>query len=87
MNELDDDGSLSAEGKTTINSLRDILHNVTYIRMCRYSEVVIPNGILASVSQETFDEVLARFELNERKDIRRATGLDEDDTSVLIADR
>ena len=80
MNELNDDGLLSVRGKKfTINSLRSILNNVAYIGTYKYGDIVIPNGIPALVSQETFDKVQARFELNKRKGAQRAAGLDEDE--------
>lgn len=65
---LNNQGLTSALGKAfTLNSLRWILKNRSYIGEYHYSDVTIPNGMPALVSEELFDKVQERFSLNSHK--------------------
>ena len=68
VDELNEEGHRSVQGKKfTINSLRSILHNETYIGTYKYGDIVIPNGIPALVSEDLFRQVQERFALNKRQ--------------------
>ena len=53
--------------KFTINSLRWILKNRSYIGEYHFADVVIPDGMPAIVSDELFDKVQKRFKINAHK--------------------
>lgn len=54
-------------GKFNINGLRHILKNRAYIGEYAYADIVIPNGMPAIISEELFERVQKRFELNRHK--------------------
>lgn len=81
IEELTSQGIRSLKGnKFTVNSLRTMLHNRSYIGEYHYAGVVIPNGMPSLVSEELFEEVQARFKRNKRQGGQRANGLTEDNS-------
>ena len=68
VKELNKQGVKTMLGKNfTINSLRHILKNRAYIGEYHFADTVIPGGMPALVSKETFDEAQKRFEQNKHK--------------------
>lgn len=81
IDELTQQGLRSQKGKKfTVNSLRAILHNRSYMGEYHYANVVIPDGMPAIVSKELFEQVQLRFERNKRQGSQRANGLLEDNS-------
>lgn len=81
IKDLTEQGIRSQKGNDfTVNSLRAILHNRSYIGEYHYAGVTIPNGMPAIVSEELFEEVQQRFARNKRQGAQRANGLTEDDS-------
>lgn len=79
IKELTEQGVRSSKGNEfTVNSLRTILHNRSYIGEYHYAGHIIPNGMPAIVSEELFEEVQQRFARNKRQGGQRANGLTED---------
>lgn len=66
--ELNAQGFTTTRGNAfTINSLRNILNNRSYIGEYRYGDVFIPDGIPALITTEMFDAVQKRASRNKRK--------------------
>lgn len=81
IKDLTEQGIRSQRGNNfTVNSLRAILHNRSYIGEYHYAGVTIPNGMPAIVSEELFEEVQKRFARNKRQGSQRAKGLTEDNS-------
>lgn len=68
INELNAQGIKTSRGNAfTINSLRGIMKNRSYMGEYRFGDVVIPNGMPAIISKELYDRVQKRFELNKHR--------------------
>lgn len=81
IKDLTEQGLRSQKGNEfTVNSLRAILHNRSYIGEYHYAGVTIPDGMPAIVSEELFEEVQKRFARNKRQGSQRANGLTEDNS-------
>lgn len=79
IDELNGQGIRTIRGtQFTVNSLRRILQNRTYIGVYRFSDIEIKDAIPPLVSEEMFDRVQARFAENKRKGAQIANGVDED---------
>lgn len=79
MDELNSRGIRSTRNNQfTINSLRHILHNRAYIGEYHYGDIIIPDGMPAIVSQELFESVQERFELNRRIKTSKPVKTDSD---------
>ena len=74
VDELNAAGLRSLLGKPfTHNSLRKMLHNEAYIGTYRFGDIVLPDAIPAIVTQELFETVQKRFELNKRNASQQKT--------------
>ena len=79
IDELNSQGIRTLRGtQFTVNSLRSILQNRTYLGIYKFSDIVIEGAIPPLVSAELFDRVQARFAENKRKGAQIANGMNED---------
>ena len=67
-NDLNAQGLKTSIGKPfNVNGLRHILKNRAYIGEYKYRDIIVPDGIPRLVSDELFETVQNRFELNKHK--------------------
>lgn len=80
VDELNSQGIRTSRGaKFTVNSLRSILQNQSYIGIYQFSDIVRKGAIPPLVSEGLFEQVKARFAENKRKGAQVAHGMDEAD--------
>ena len=80
IRDLTDEGVRAITGKEfTVNSIRAILHNPSYMGVYHYADHVAHGGLPAIVSEELFEEVQQRFAKNKRRGAQRANGLDDEE--------
>lgn len=77
--ELNGQGIKTGIGKSfTVNGLRSILRNPSYMGLYHYNGVTIPDGMPAIISEELWKKTQKRLQLNKRVGGQKAAGLDED---------
>ena len=76
--ELNSQGLRTLRSKEfNINSLRNILHNRSYIGEYHFCDIVKPDGMPVIISEELFEKVQKRLKMNKRIGGQIAKGLDD----------
>lgn len=76
VNDLNQSGIKSTRGNEfTINSLRHILKNRAYIGEYHYADITIPDGMPRIISDELYERVQKRMELNQHGGNKKVTAM------------